>query len=329
MTSDRRLEPVDTLERFEINGLTQWALVRGRSRAHPVLLLVQAGPGLPMIHEADLLQRRLGLEEHFRVVYWDQRGTGKSLPRKPTSGSLQVDDLVADVVAMVRALGERLAVEQVHVAGFSLGGSIAAMAAARDPGHIRSVAAVGVDVDFDESERVAYAFALGEARRRGHRRARRALEAIGEPPHADAKRFLTRVKWVANFGGIDRRQTFAGLAVGNARRLVTSRHYSLRETFAAIRAMTGTQERLLGNLKGFDLWARAGRIDTPITLFHGRHDVAAPPSLAERYFARLEAPRKALVWFEESAHMPHLEEPTRFREALLRVTGIEPPSASY
>jgi pimeloyl-ACP methyl ester carboxylesterase len=51
----------------------------------------------------------------------------------------------------------------------------------------------------------------------------------------------------------------------------------------------------------------------------GRHDQVAPLSAAERYAHLLEAPHKQLVWFEHSAHMPHLEEPGRFRQLLAQV----------
>jgi pimeloyl-ACP methyl ester carboxylesterase len=51
----------------------------------------------------------------------------------------------------------------------------------------------------------------------------------------------------------------------------------------------------------------------------GRHDQVAPPAAAEQYAELLEAPHKQLVWFEHSAHMPHLEEPERFRDLLAQV----------
>jgi pimeloyl-ACP methyl ester carboxylesterase len=50
-----------------------------------------------------------------------------------------------------------------------------------------------------------------------------------------------------------------------------------------------------------------------------RHDQVAPAGPAERYAELLEAPGKQRVWFERSAHMPHLEEPGRFRELLAQV----------
>ena len=304
---------VDTLESFDLNGTRQWALVRGRSRSAPVLLLVQAGPGFPMVHEASALEHQLGLEEHFRVVYWDQRSTGKSFIARANSG-VTVADFVADVRAMTRALCDRLHVLSINVVGFSLGASLALLAAAEEPARIRSLVCVGVDVNLLESERFAYTFARKEAERRGNRRALRELRAIGEPPHDDAKRFMTRVKWVANFGGVHHGKTFGGLLRANVARLWASPHYSLAEMVRALRAMTATQARVLPALQGFDLLAKDPRVAVPLAVFQGRHDIASPPSLAADLAARLGA---RMVWFEKSAHMPHEEEPRRFREELL------------
>lgn len=71
---------IDTLDGIQLGGITQWIRVRGADAANPALLLMQQGPGLPMINEARRLERLLGLEETFTVVYWDQRGTGLSSP---------------------------------------------------------------------------------------------------------------------------------------------------------------------------------------------------------------------------------------------------------
>jgi pimeloyl-ACP methyl ester carboxylesterase len=61
------------------------------------------------------------------------------------------------------------------------------------------------------------------------------------------------------------------------------------------------------------------RLNSPIVMVQGRHDQVAPGSAAQRYAELLQAPGKQLVWFEHSAHMPHLEEPERFREVLAQV----------
>jgi pimeloyl-ACP methyl ester carboxylesterase len=308
---------IDTLERFDINGTQQWVLIRGRRPDAPVLLVVQQGPGFPMIHEAPALERRLRLEEEFRVVYWDQRGTGKSF-RAGSGEAPTLDDLAADVRAMVRALCRSCGVPRVHVVGLSLGGTIALLAAAAEPAPIASLLCVGPDVDFAEAERYAYAFALAEAERRGHRRALRALRAIGEPPHVDAKRFMTRVEWVASFGGVHTGKDFGAIFRGTLAALWRSPHYSLGEMIGALRGMRATQTRMLPKLAGLDLLARDLEIRVPLLIIQGLRDAAAPPRLAAILAERLGA---ELVHFENSAHMPYDEEPDRFRAELLRFIG--------
>jgi pimeloyl-ACP methyl ester carboxylesterase len=319
MTSRR----IDSLESFDIDGATQWVLLRGDLRARRVLLIVQQGPGLPLIHEAQALERRLHLEAGGVVAYWDQRGTGKSLGADPSTISL--GRLVADVRAMVDALCARLEVDRLDILGLSIGATLATLAAVQNPARIAHIVAVGIDVDWSESERYAYAFACDEAARRGDRSAERQLLAIGAPPHDTSKKFLARVRWVTAYGGIHRSRGFFGLLWENVRRLLLSPHYSLREAVQALRAVEKTQERMLAPVNHFDLRATASRIEVPIVFFQGRHDVATPPELVARYVDALDAPcGKSLVWFEASAHMPHYEEPARFREALLRALEVEP-----
>jgi len=319
-TAERR---VDSLEAFEIGGTTQWVLLRGNPLAGRVLLIVQQGPGLPLIHEADAIERRLRIEPHALVAYWDQRGTGRSCGAD--LATLDVARLVSDVRDMVDTLCARLEVDRVDVAGFSLGATLATMAAAQDPARIGNVVAVGIDVDFAESERYAYAFACDEAARRDDRRALRQLREIGAPPHDTSKRFLTRVRWVTEYGGIQRRLGFFGLLLANVWMLLSSPHYSIRQAVRALRAIEVTQGRMLAHLQNFDLRAVVSRVDVPISFFQGRHDFATPPDLVARYVDALDAPSgKSLVWFEASAHMPHYEEPARFREAVLAALNIVP-----
>ena len=52
-------------------------------------------------------------------------------------------------------------------------------------------------------------------------------------------------------------------------------------------------------------------------MFLGRHDYTTPSSIAAGWMERLQAPAKATIWFEHSAHLPMIEEPGRMLEALL------------
>jgi len=60
---------VDALEAVGVGGRTQWMRVRSRDASNPVLLLMQLGPGLPIINEARRFERDVGLDDAFTVVY--------------------------------------------------------------------------------------------------------------------------------------------------------------------------------------------------------------------------------------------------------------------
>ena len=314
---------IDTLEGIQLGGIPQWIRVRGADAANPVLLLMQQGPGLPMINEARRLERLLGLEETFTVVYWDQRGTGLSSPslrRNSNRFEISPARMVDDTVTLLELLRDRFG-GKTFVAGFSFGATFAAYAAVRRPELVAALVAAGMDIDIPAAENHAYAFALGAARRRGNRRAIRQLEAIGPPPHTTVKQFITRARWTANFGGVATNANFNGLLRGLLVSLLRSRDYSAVDVIRTIRGLSVAQAALLPQLATTDLVHTIPRLDVPIVMAQGRLDQVAPGEATQRFHDSLTAPSKQLVWFEKSAHTPHLEEPAKFRDLLMTVTA--------
>jgi pimeloyl-ACP methyl ester carboxylesterase len=226
--------------------------------------------------------------------------------------------MVADTERLLALLCDRFDGPAV-VAGFSMGATIAALAAARRPDLVVALVTVGMDIDGPAMENNAYQFALATGHARNSRRAIRQLEAIGPPPHLEPRRFATRARWVANFGGVRTGHTYNSMARGLLASLLRSPDYSLADTVRTFRGITAAQAALLPELAALDLPHRLTRLEMPIMMVQGRRDQVAPPSAAERYAGLLEAPHKRLVWFERSAHMPHLEEPGRFRQLLAEV----------
>ncbi len=313
---------LDTLEPVHVGGITQWIRIRGTSAANPVLLLMQQGPGLPIINEAHGYERWLGLEREFTVVYWDQRGTGLSSRSLP-EGGLSVEGMVDDTVAMFELLRERFD-QKTFVAGFSFGATFAAQAAARRPELVAALIATAMDIDVPFAEKHTYDFVLSTARRQGNRRAIRQLEKLGAPPHVEAKQFITRARWAANFGGVTANATFYTLTrelLGSLRR---SPDYSLADTIRTLRAVRASQTALLPQLATTDLVRTMPALDVPIVIAQGRLDQVAPPEGAQRFYDSLTAPSKQLVWFEHSAHTPQYDEPAKFRETLMTARANQP-----
>jgi pimeloyl-ACP methyl ester carboxylesterase len=318
---------IDMLEAVRLGDTNQWIRTRGTDPAHPVLLLIQQGPGLPMINEVGRFAAQLGLEKDFTVVYWDQRGCGRSLRGRKSHEEISLPMMVNDTVSLLEILHERYSTKP-YVVGFSMGATVGAYACARRPDLVTLLVAVGPDVDGVAAGNSAYDFALQTARKRGNKRAVRQLEKIGPPPHLTVKQFGTRVRWASNFGGVTTNTSYGGVVRGLIASLLRSTDYSPGDVLRTLRGVTSTQAALLPEIAEMYLDSTLPRIDVPIVMVQGRLDMVAPGSAAERYFTVLQAPSKQFVWFENSAHTPQLDEPEKFRDLLLRVRNGEPKVAT-
>ena len=320
---------IDTLESVQLGGITQRIRIRTADTSNPVLLLMQQGPGLPIINEVRRFERLLRLEDAFTVVYWDQRGTGLSaLPlRKHSNGfDISVRHMVDDAVSLLELLRDRFGGKTL-IAGFSFGATFAAQAAVQPPDLVAALVATGMDIDIPTAETHTYDFALTTARQRGNRRAIRQLQAIGPPPHLDVKRFTTRARWTANFGGVQSGASFTSVLRDLLASLVRSPDYSVTDIIRAIRGISPSQAALLPQLATTNLVTAMPRLEVPIVLAQGRLDQVAPGDAAQRFHDSLTAPSKRLVWFEKSAHSPHLEEPDKFRNLLMNIKASHPAKA--
>ena len=313
---------IDQLEAIQLGATTQWIRVRGTETSNPVLLFMQLGPGFPIINEVRRFERLLGLEDVFTVVYWDQPGTGLSLRDSANRNSLSVERMVGDTVSLLELLRVRFGAAPL-VTGFSFGATFAAHAAVKRPDLVATLVAVGMDIDVPAAEANAYDFALTAAHERGNRRAVRQLESIGPPPHLKAKSFSTRVRWVTNFGGVSTDVNYSRALRELLLSLVRSPDYSPSDIIRTVRGITTTQAALVPELATTDLVRTMPRLDVPIVMVQGRHDEVAPGEAAERFYESVSAPTKQLVWFERSAHTPHLEEPDKFRDVLVSVRTSE------
>ena len=111
-----------------LGGLDQWVMFRGESVANPPLVMLHGGPGLS---ETGLFRHfNAPLEESFTVVYWDQRGAGKSFDRNVDRSSLTVEQLISDLDELVDAVCARLGKTKVAIFGHSWGSALGPLYAA-------------------------------------------------------------------------------------------------------------------------------------------------------------------------------------------------------
>jgi proline iminopeptidase len=163
----------------EVNGLKFDVAVAGDAAAPPLLLIM--GLGMPAALWPDEFITALAAEG-LRVVTFDNRdcggstrledtrvpnlmrAIGRALLRRPVTAPYTLDDMAADTIGVLDALG----IERAHVVGASMGGMIGQVLAARHPGRVLSLTSI-----MSNSGNPARKYAFGRWK---------ALRAIVRPP---------------------------------------------------------------------------------------------------------------------------------------------------
>jgi pimeloyl-ACP methyl ester carboxylesterase len=117
---------------YRVNDIELCAETFG-DRADPAVLLLM-GATASMVWWPEELCLRLAARGRF-VIRYDQRDTGRSHTYEPGAPPYSVDDLAADALGLLDALG----VEAATLAGMSLGGFVAQIAALSAPERVRSL----------------------------------------------------------------------------------------------------------------------------------------------------------------------------------------------
>ncbi len=294
---------------FPIGGVQQWVMIRGENVANPVLVLVHGGPGFS---EMRLFRHfNTALEKAFTVIYWDQRGTAKSFdPNIPVS-SMTVEQFIADLDDLIEIVRMRFGKGKVAIYGHSWGSALGMLYAARFPEKISAYVGAGQVGDWPASEEICYKFTLAEAQRRRNRKALRELRSIGPPPHS-ARSVMVQRKWLTHFVGFVR-----GMSLWRFSRIILSPpECSVFDLVNVLRGTRFSTYAMWAEVSALNLMIAVPALDVPVFFFLGRYDHVIAPDTSTAYFNMLMATCKTLVWFEESAHEPPFEEPTRFNKVM-------------
>lgn len=110
-----------------VNGVRLWYKVAGQGAGAPLLFL-HGGPG----YNSYSFEAQAGkaLEGKLRMIYLDQRGSGRS--ERPWTGAYSMPIMVEDIEALRKQLG----VPKLALMGHSFGGALALEYAAAYPGHV-------------------------------------------------------------------------------------------------------------------------------------------------------------------------------------------------
>ena len=315
----RVVAPGGLQETFKValGGIQQWVYVRGQSRRNPVILFVHGGPASPMSAAMWMFQRPI--EEYFTVVHYDQRGAGRTYleadPRavEPT---LDIDRYVRDAIELAQHVQRRYGVAKVVLMGHSWGTVVGLKAALKRSDLFSAYVGIGQVINSRENERVGFEYAVREATKARNETALAELKSIAPYPGNEGltrERIVIARKWAQYYGGLSAYRT-ASRYYFNAP--LISPEYDDSSVLSIDKGNLLTLGRVLREFLSVD-FSGVTTFSIPVIMFMGRHDYTTPSAQTDAWLAKLQAPYKRGVWFENSAHLIPFEEPGRMLVSLL------------
>lgn len=305
-------------EDWTVGGVQQRLWMRGPGNGAPAVLVLHGGPGASATGLFRKHQR--ALEERYRMVYWDQRGTGRSYHATLDPKSMTLDRMVQDTHEVVQRLRQRHGTRELHLLGHSWGGLLAYEYATQFPGSIDSLMLVAPALRPLEGETVSWQWTLQQAWSTGQRDAIRDLQAIGTPPHTVQQQLVLR-RWTERLGG-----SFAGPM--RTRDLIldalSTPEVGLWDLVLFGRGNRFSMEALHDDITAAEPDPQAAENLQVLTIL-GRHDWQVPAVVSEAFAEALPGPCKHIVWIQDAGHHIPYEQPEAFTDAVVQWID-EPPA---
>jgi len=309
--------------RIKINGVEQGMFIQGKDARQPVLLFLHGGMPEYFLTE----KHPMGLEDHFTVVWWEQRGSGMSYSARIPREAMTLEQMISDTLELTKILRHRFGKEKIYLMGHSGGSFIGIHAVASAPELYHAYLGMAQMVYQLESERLAYEYMLQRYKESGNTKLIRALEAApvtmtgGAPPAYIALRDPAMHPL-----GIGTMHGMHSVITGLVLPSLMNRQYTVIEKANTWFAKSRSGVSILwDSMLATDLSEQVTKLAVPVYFFHGIYDYTCNYSLAKSYFEKLKAPVKGFYTFERSAHSPTFEEPEKtlriMREDVLRGTN--------
>lgn len=244
------------------------------------LLCLHGGPGIPH----DYLEPLEAIADTGRqVIFYDQLGCGNS--DRPTNADLYSIDLFKDELVAIRSA---LNLEQVHLFGQSWGGCLALEHTLAQATGLASLILANTPANIQQFVSEAYSL-------------------MNDLPE-DIKEIIHKHETAGTTQDPEYKQA---IEVFNHRFLCRKNPWPscLTEAYSKV----GTEFRGAGKIIDWNVESRLSNISVPTLLLSGRYDEVTPACVEKLNQGISDS---EWVLFENSSHMPHLEETERFLQVL-------------
>jgi proline iminopeptidase len=273
-----------------VNGVRLWYKVAGQASGTPLLFL-HGGPG----YNSYSFEAQAGkaLESRLKMIYLDQRGSGRS--ERPWDGAYSIPVMVEDIEALRKQLG----VPKLALMGHSFGGALALEYAATYPQHVAKLVLVSAASSIPDACAARVAF-LAKRYPAELDKARGAARERKETPDDCFFAFNSVPDEIRE--RVNDETMFPDMKLVQEQRAVDAKS-GLRNT--------GELGGALWN-SGFLSYrfARFERLTMPVLVLAGEEDHAIGLP-AQRALGK-QLPKAKLVEYAGAGHFPYLDAPQRF-----------------
>lgn len=306
---------IDSIEKIKLGGVDQTVLIQADNSTNPVLLFVHGGPCMPVPgivsrgQDYAVSTMTKELVKHFVVVFYDQRGAGKSFDKKTPVESMRVEQFINDCNELVDILRSRFNQDKLFLAAHSWGTIIGLNIASRYPEKLHGYMGISQILNWSNNDQLCYDWVTNKAKQANDQKTLKKLKELGQPPYLNVRQWTAFRRPLIKYNSMvyqSETVKHPGM-VGGFKQFLTSSEYSLLDIFHSFYSaynLTYTQCLIedFANIKLDQL----KRIDTRISFLHGAKDVHVDGRPVEAFYKNLEAPLgKDMVWYENSSHMFH------------------------
>ncbi len=305
---------ISEMKSIPIGGIDQWVMYRGYDVTNPIILFLHGGPGAS--ETAFLRKHNRVLEEHFTMVYWDQRGAAKSYDKNIPQETMTITQFLSDLEELIEHVREKFGKEKVILMGHSWGTVLGLLTVKNNPELVDAYIGIGQVVNSKKGEEISYNYTLDKALELEDKKAIAELNELGRPvngEYKDPEGIWKQRKWLRKFGG----ERYGKKGIFD---LILQIWFSTEYNFFDVIDYTksgGFAYRLRNEEKEIDFFTQIKEVSVPCFFISGKYDYNTPKELVKEYSEKLTGPEIRYYEFEQSAHSPIFEEADRFNELII------------
>ena len=317
---------IASIEKVTLGDVEQTLIIRGADRTKPVMLFLHGGPGSPEF--IFLRNTNSAIENDFVMVYWEQRGAGKSYSAEIPVESMNLNQFISDTKELSELLAKRFGKDKIHIMGHSWGSLLGILTAHQYPELFYAYFGIGQVCHQYKGERISTEWAKEQAAKHKDKDAIEALGALRFPDSlAGSEAWMDYLpierKYVMQFGGGVTREMKGMWPL--VMMLLEAKEYTFGDKMNYLKASMFSTKHLWPEVINTNLFREIDSMQVPVYIFQGILDYQTPYSLAKDFYDQLKAPQKAFYTFENSAHSPLMEESERFNK-IVRDKAVESES---